>query len=242
MGAGDDGVGVVEYAQSICQDVTMPRQCSICAHPAKAEIDLALVAGQPYRSIAQRFEASPDAVYRHLQGHLPATLLKAQEVEEVVEATNLMKELERCFQRVNLLFDACDRWLRDVDDPSQYDIGPRAEDVSVTYMVMGDDDKPHRQKARLSELLARIEGRGYGVELVETKQADPRDLLLKTAKQLQGQVELLAKLLGELKEGQIVNIFMSAEWVSLRTVILTTLEQYPEARHAVAGALNGHTG
>ena len=44
-----------------------------------------------------------------------------------------MAELRRCFERVNLLFDACDRWLRDADDPSRYDIGPRAAEVLVTY-------------------------------------------------------------------------------------------------------------
>ena len=48
----------------------MARTCTICTHPERAAIDKALVAGQPYRSIAQHFAASADAVLRHKESHL----------------------------------------------------------------------------------------------------------------------------------------------------------------------------
>jgi hypothetical protein len=102
-----------------------------------------------------------------------------------------------------------------------------------------------KRKAKLSSLLAEItshNGRGRTIELVETKHADPRELVLKTAARLQAQVELLAKLIGELQqEGRTVNITLSAEWIELRTIMLQVLAPYPDARLAVARALeDGH--
>jgi len=170
------------------------------------------------------------------------SLVQAQAAEEVAQADRVMEELQRCFQRVNLLFDACDRWLRDPEDLSRYDIGPRAEDVSIIYMETDADGKERRVKAQLSTLLAKIEGAGYGIVLVESKYADPRELVLKTANRLQGQTELLAKLMGELDERTQVNVMLAPEWESIRTAILGALEPYPIAREAVIGSLNGHAG
>lgn len=56
-------------------------------------------------------------------------------------------------------------------------------------------------------------------------------------REARGCLELLAKLLGELKEGQTINILISPEWLSLRNVILEALESYPEARISVSRAL-----
>jgi hypothetical protein len=50
-------------------------------------------------------------------------------------------------------------------------------------------------------------------------------------------LELLAKLLGELDERTVVNLTVSAEWLELRAVIVGALEPYAEARGAVLRAL-----
>ena len=52
-------------------------------------------------------------------------------------------------------------------------------------------------------------------------------------------LELLAKLLGELDERPVVNLNVSPEWLELRAVIVTALEPHPEALRAVVGALEG---
>jgi hypothetical protein len=52
------------------------------------------------------------------------------------------------------------------------------------------------------------------------------------------QLELLAKLRGELQAGQQVNILLSAEGQQLIAVILTALAPWPEARLSVADALS----
>jgi hypothetical protein len=218
----------------------MPRVCTICSHEKRSEIDAALLADEPYRHIAARFGTSTGALQRHRAEHLPVAMVKAQEAAEVAQADALTTELQRCMNRVNLLFDACDRWLRDPDNPSQYDIGPRADDVMVTYLESDpeDEDKKVRKKARLSKLLAIVEESDRTVTLVEVKHADPRELILKTAQRLQGHLELLAKLMGELQQEGTVSVLIAPEWLALRARLIEALGPYPEAREAVLRSLN----
>jgi hypothetical protein len=108
------------------------------------------------------------------------------EVHARVEKENgrrldVMAEFERCFSRANLLFEACDRWLRDPEDPERYDINPRAEDVWVTFVERDEGGNARvRRKKRLSLLLEEVKGIRAGLEIltVETKSADPRKLVL----------------------------------------------------------------
>jgi len=65
---------------------------------------------------------------------------------------------------------------------------------------------------------------------------------LKTAlgaiREARGNLELLAKLQGELAQEGTINILVMPAWVSLRTIILRTLEPYPEARLKLSQALS----
>lgn len=71
----------------------MPRQCTICTHEQRQEIDAELVNGTPLRNIAERFGTSTTALYRHKSEHLPAHLSHAKEAEEEVQATDLLSRL-----------------------------------------------------------------------------------------------------------------------------------------------------
>lgn len=50
-------------------------------------------------------------------------------------------------------------------------------------------------------------------------------------------IETLAEVRGELNRQAVINVTLSPVWVETRTVILTALQPYPEARQAVALAL-----
>ncbi len=73
--------------------------------------------------------------------------------------------------------------------------------------------------------------------LHEARQGQDPQTALKAVDRIQRQIELQAKLLGQLDERPQVNLVISPEWVQVRTTILTVLSPYPEARVAVAGAL-----
>jgi hypothetical protein len=223
----------------------MPRTCTVCTHAQRAEIDTALVNSESLRDIAGRFRVSRSALDRHRTDHLPEGLIKAQDAQESADADRVMLELRRILERTNLLFDACDRWLRDPDDPTRYEIGPRAEDVKVTYTQKGDDGRPVKRKKRLSELLklaGLLDSSGLEVELIEVKHADPRELVLKAAAQSHSNIELLAELIGELKRNPVISVLVSPAWVRLRGTIISALEGFPDAREAVLNALNDGDG
>src|SRR5689334_11032097 len=49
-------------------------RCTICNHPARPQIDLAIATGVAKRAIAERFQVSRDAVWRHGLTHLTAEM------------------------------------------------------------------------------------------------------------------------------------------------------------------------
>lgn len=56
-------------------------------------------------------------------------------------------------------------------------------------------------------------------------------------REARGCLELLARLLGELRDGPAVNIMINPAWIELRAALVASLAPYPEARLAVATAL-----
>lgn len=71
----------------------MPRTCTVCSHPQRPEIDRALVAGESFRNIAERFGTSPTALTRHKKEHVPGHVAKAQEARQVADADDLLQQL-----------------------------------------------------------------------------------------------------------------------------------------------------
>ncbi len=73
--------------------------------------------------------------------------------------------------------------------------------------------------------------------LRDARAAGDGDLMLKAIDRVHRQCELQAKLLGDLDDRPVVNVLVTPEWVEVRARILAALDPYPEARFAVAGAL-----
>jgi len=106
-----------------------------------------------------------------------------------------------------------------------------------TLMVRAHDA---RQVTQADDLLAQARGlQAKAWALLEKAEADGD---FKTAllgvREARGCLELLARLLGELDERPVINLVAAPEWIQIRTAILVALAPYPEARVAVAGALD----
>jgi hypothetical protein len=69
------------------------RPCSICQHPDRPAIDMALANHKPFRDISCRFSVGRMAVLRHHDDHLPELLTKAQAAEETARADDLLEQL-----------------------------------------------------------------------------------------------------------------------------------------------------
>lgn len=89
-------------------------------------------------------------------------------------------------------------------------------------------DRAEQLYEKASRILETAEDAGQG------------QLALSAIKELRATVELLAKLSGELDERpqvNVVNVQSSPEWLAIQGQLMQALTSYPDARIAVAGAL-----
>ena len=97
---------------------------------------------------------------------------------------------------------------------------------------------------RADELLSQVRGlqdRTLAI-LSASEAAGELRTALAAIREARGNLELLAKLLGELDEAPRVNVLITAEWAAARTALVDALGPYPEARAAGAAALLGLEG
>lgn len=223
----------------------MTRICTACAHTARQDIDKAIVAQQGYRRIASQYGLVETSVRRHAADHLLPELLIAWQAERAQNGQELADELRRWMGFISKLLEACDRWLTDPDDTTRYDLGPRAHEIMVHYEITerGPGGRPIvvRRKARLADLLPRVQALHEGLEvtLVEHKAADPRKLIIDATARLEGHLRLLAELVGKLQTQGAVSVVLAPEWLALRVKILDALAPFPEARYALAATIDG---
>lgn len=68
----------------------MPRVCTVCSSPHRAEIDEAVTRGESFRRVAPRYGVSDRALRRHAAEHVSAAIVKAHAVAEVTRADDLL--------------------------------------------------------------------------------------------------------------------------------------------------------
>ncbi len=73
--------------------------------------------------------------------------------------------------------------------------------------------------------------------LKEARDRGNHDTQLKAVDRVQKQIELQAKLIGELDERPQINVLLAPEWLAVRAALFVALAPYPEARQAVAARL-----
>ncbi len=96
-----------------------------------------------------------------------------------------------------------------------------------------------QEVAQADDLLSQIRDlqRRTLTMLTTAEKAGELPTALKAVREARSNLELLAKLQGQLQEGTTVNVLVSPEWVNVRTRIMVALQPYLEARLAVADAL-----
>ena len=94
--------------------------------------------------------------------------------------------------------------------------------------------------ANADDLLGQVrdlQGKALGI-LAKAEQAGDLRTALGTIREARGNLELLAKLIGQLDERPVVNLLVAPEYIAVRTRLLVALAPYPEARIAAAEALS----
>jgi hypothetical protein len=77
----------------------MPKKCTVCTHPEREAIDVALLEAVTYREIQTRFGGlNKSSLCRHKK-HVRAVLVKAEEAKDLTRADSLLEEIGRLRQK-----------------------------------------------------------------------------------------------------------------------------------------------
>jgi len=97
-----------------------------------------------------------------------------------------------------------------------------------------------RDEAKTLDVLKQLRAiNAVTLKILDACQADPKKfaLALQAIDRVQKQIELQAKLLGDLSDAPEVNVWLPCSWESIELAIAGALSPFPEAAIAVAGAL-----
>ena len=214
----------------------MPLKYKVEIHPKKKQIISAIVRGKgSLRDIALQYGVTHGSLHRFLKARLGPQIAKHRAAEQVRDGETAVNQINKVMVRVQKMYDACDEYLQDPEDPEKYFLGPRGDEIDITVLEYDKDGKPIRTKRNIQTLIDKIEGsNGKTVTEWHYKHADPRRLLLETAKVLNTQLELLARISGELKNIN-VSIIGTDLWIQIQQIILDGTKEHPEIRRQLAG-------
>lgn len=78
---------------SVVPRTKLPLRCHVCRGPLEHEVNLALLSGEPVRSIAERFGYSKSSLLRHFHKCIPQSLVMARQSKKIGEAEFVAAEL-----------------------------------------------------------------------------------------------------------------------------------------------------
>jgi len=216
----------------------MGRKYEVEQHPQRQQIVRALARGESFRDVAGRFGISRSALHRFLKNKLIARAAETRAELILNDGKDILDEINKIMVRVQKMWNACDEWLSDPNNSEKYYLGPRADELSVVYLEKIDDKWVTRRNILSTILHEKDEN--IAVSSVHYRHADPRRLFLETARVLAIQLELLAKISGEIKDVTI-NIINTPVWICLQQIILDATKDKPEVRNKIADALHAIT-
>jgi hypothetical protein len=121
-------------------------------------------------------------------------------------------------------------------DISEDALGRHKANHLPAKLVMAEKAKEVAQADGLLEQVRDLQGRALAI-LDQAELSGDLRTALGAIREARGNLELLAKLLGELSEAPQVNLNVSPEWLQIRAVIVTALEAHPEAKNSVLRAI-----
>lgn len=221
----------------------MANRYSVEQHPRRRDIERSIVEGVPYNEIANNYEQlSVSSVRRYAKERMPEIMA----VAKLEQVDGILERIEDCIVKIDHFFDSVTDWLSDPDDHGRPNFEPRASEMTVTAEILEEDkEKPSRKRMTMQELVDYVEGREEGrkVKVLNASLAiqDPRVTMLKTADVLTRQLELLAKVKGQIVENRTTVLNVTADVSEIADIARKALEQYPEALSAFIEELRKKT-
>ena len=135
-----------------------------------------------------------------------------------------------------LVGGASNRSVASLYDVSEASVRRHKANHLPAKLVMAQAAEEVAEADTLLDQVKGLQSRAYSI-LDRAEEAGELKTALSAIREVRGNLELLAKLLGELDERPVVNLTVSPEWLQLRAVIVGALEPHPDALGAVVGAL-----
>lgn len=221
----------------------MANRYSVEQHPRRRDIERCIVEGVPYNEIANNYEQlSVSSVRRYAKERMPEIIA----VAKLEQVDGILERIEDCIVKINHFFDSVADWLSDPDDHGRPNFEPRASEVAVTAEILEDGkEKPSRRRMTMQELVDYVEDRSEDrkVKVLNASLSiqDPRVTMLKTAEVLTKQLELLAKVKGQIVENRTTVLNVTADVSEIADIARKALGQYPEALSAFIEELRKKT-
>lgn len=221
----------------------MANRYSVEQHPRRRDIERCIVEGVPYNEIANNYEQlSVSSVRRYAKERMPEIMA----VAKLEQVDGILERIEDCIVKIDHFFDSVTDWLSDPDDHGRPNFEPRASEMTVTAEILEDGmEKPSRKRMTMQELVGYVEDRSEDrkVKVLNASLAiqDPRVTMLKTADVLTRQLELLAKVKGQIVENRTTVLNVTADVSEIADIARRALGQYPEALSAFIAELQKKT-
>lgn len=223
------------------------RRTAVEAHPKRKQIELDMAEGMPIRSMSTKYHISRTALAKYRDERLSTQIIKSVEKRDITNAEELFNVILKTVRRMELISDACDKFLDDPNTPGEYYVGPRAHEVAVVYMeavhAKNRQGEPYikwtKRKANLQDLINSIEEDGEKkVVSLQTNDADPRVLLVKSSEALAHQMDTLVQAWRSVDQGKS-SFLGTPAWEQVVKVIQSATNNYPEVRRLIADGLSG---
>ena len=219
----------------------MPKRIAeVDKHPQKDKIIKALVKGTSFREITGQYGISKSSLSRYLNDSLFPKVAKHVAERDMKDAKFVLSEIDSIISKMKKLYDACDEYLTDPDNPDKYSLMPRAWEQEIKYLdysnVSEENPKPEQKTMMVQDLINEM--RDHKKELIEIKYKhhDPRKIITETATVMTKQLELLARIQGTIKDVSI-NIINTPIWVDVQNALLMVTEKFPQIREDLAKEL-----
>ncbi len=224
--------------------IDLGRSLTIDMHPEKPAILKAIVSGRmTYTAIAKKWGLAKDCISRYVTVHLMERVAEAAEKAREKDGALYLAKMDQDEEKVRLLLQACHEWLLDPNKENAYTLDPRAAEIEVVYTAVNGNGNECKEKDSLDNLLARLEPNlGGGTILsVKMRQADPRELILKTVDSLNKSLELRAKIEQIITDrGPPINI--GVQIGELKQIIVNATKDSPDIRALIIRGLEQANG
>lgn len=166
-----------------------------------------------HRQVARQFGVSASALYRHWASHVPQVLAHAAALQS-----------------------------GDLVPPSD-DSDPPVSDAHALEVARAHHEAEERKDQHAIDAFQQLRAINAACleVLREARKRDDHLNLLRAVDRIARQIDLQARLLGQIQEAPTFNVAILPEWHGIRQKVLEALQPHPEARLAVIQALEEAT-